>query len=152
MLGLSQKGLGESLGVSVQQVQKYERGTNRIGASRLLDIARLLDVPIGFFYDDTAPVRAPAMTGFDAPAKEVTASDPLQATETIELVTAYFQIHDAKTRKSLFELARAMASPEEGKRRRGRRGPGRMGERTSAERNEGVSVERQGHHLSGADS
>jgi transcriptional regulator with XRE-family HTH domain len=152
MLGLSQERLGESLGITFQQVQKYERGTNRIGASRLLDIARILDVPIGFFYDDTDPVRAPALMGFFAPAQEADARDPFQATETIELVTAYFRVRDEKTRNSLFELARALASPEEGNRRRGRRGRRGVGARARTELNESVSMESQADHLSGADS
>jgi transcriptional regulator with XRE-family HTH domain len=61
MLGLSQESLGEALGLTFQQIEKYERGTNRIGASRLLEIARVLQVSIAFFYDDVDPVRAPAI-------------------------------------------------------------------------------------------
>src|SRR5215203_5670149 len=61
MLGLSQEKLGDAIGLTFQQVQKYERGANRIGASRLHELSRVLDVPISFFFDDTDPVRAPAM-------------------------------------------------------------------------------------------
>src|SRR5215204_866273 len=61
MLGLSQERLGEAIGLTFQQVQKYERGANRIGASRLHELSRVLDVPVAFFFDDTDPVRAPAM-------------------------------------------------------------------------------------------
>ena len=61
MLGLSQEKLGEAIGLTFQQVQKYERGANRIGASRLLELSRVLDVPVAFFYDETDPVRAPAI-------------------------------------------------------------------------------------------
>ncbi|EHH67879.1 helix-turn-helix domain-containing protein [Gluconobacter morbifer] len=60
LLGLSQEKLGEALGLTFQQVQKYERGTNRVGASRLYDLARVLDVPIGFFFDDMQAASAPA--------------------------------------------------------------------------------------------
>jgi transcriptional regulator with XRE-family HTH domain len=127
MLGLSQEKLGDVLGLTFQQVQKYERGANRIAASRLLEIARILDVPIGFFFDDTDPVRAPAMPSFVEPAQEAHAGDPLQAKETIELVTAYYNVRNPKTRKSLFELARALASPEASGASRGRRGPRRRG-------------------------
>src|ERR1051325_9254823 len=63
MLGLSQEKLGEAIGLTFQQVQKYERGANRIGASRLHELSRVLDVPISFFFDDTDPVRAPATGG-----------------------------------------------------------------------------------------
>jgi transcriptional regulator with XRE-family HTH domain len=55
LLGMSQEKLGEALGLTFQQVQKYERGVNRIGASRLFDLSRVLDVPIGFFFDDMPP-------------------------------------------------------------------------------------------------
>jgi len=58
MLGLSQEKLGEAIGLTFQQVQKYERGANRIGASRLHDLSRVLDVPVSFFFDDMDPVRA----------------------------------------------------------------------------------------------
>src|SRR5580658_1025622 len=61
MLGLSQEKLGEAIHLTFQQVQKYERGANRIGASRLLELSRVLDVPVSFFFDETDPVRAPAI-------------------------------------------------------------------------------------------
>jgi transcriptional regulator with XRE-family HTH domain len=127
MLGLSQEKLGEVLGLTFQQVQKYERGANRIAASRFLEIARMFDVPIGFFFDDADPVRAPAMPRFSEPAQDAHARDPLQAKETIELMTAYYNVRDPKTRKSLFELARALAAPEAREASRGRRGPRRRG-------------------------
>src|SRR5919205_3446987 len=74
MLGLSQEKLGQAIGLTFQQVQKYERGANRIGASRLHELSRVLDVPVSFFFDDTDPVRAPAMGGVgEPPAEEVKA-------------------------------------------------------------------------------
>src|ERR671917_1916562 len=94
MLGLSQEKLGEAIGVTFQQVQKYERGANRIGASRLHELSRVLDVPVSFFFDDTDPVRAPAMGGFAEPPAEVFEADPLREQETIELLRAYFAIKD----------------------------------------------------------
>src|SRR6202007_573631 len=78
MLGLSQEKLGEAIGLTFQQVQKYERGANRIGASRILAVSRVLDVPVSFFYDDTDPVRAPAIpSGFEESPQEGFESDPL---------------------------------------------------------------------------
>jgi transcriptional regulator with XRE-family HTH domain len=59
LLGMSQEKLGEALGLTFQQVQKYERGVNRIGASRLFDLSRVLDVPIGFFFDDMPGANGP---------------------------------------------------------------------------------------------
>src|SRR5215203_3079760 len=84
MLGLSQEKLGEAIGLTFQQVQKYERGANRIGASRLHELSRVLDVPVSFFFDDTDPVRAPAMGGFAEPPAEAL-SDSLRKRETLEL-------------------------------------------------------------------
>src|SRR3954454_7734863 len=129
MLGLSQEKLGEAIGLTFQQVQKYERGTNRIGASRLHELSRVLDVPISFFFDDTDPVRAPAMGGFAERPAEKFEADPLRKQETIELVRAYFSIEDAAVRRRLLDLAKVLAAggnaapdkhaPETG--RRGRR-------------------------------
>src|SRR3954451_14957990 len=77
MLGLSQEKLGEAIGLTFQQVQKYERGANRIGASRLHELRRVLGVPVAFFLDYTDPVRSPAMGGFAEPAAEAfEPSDP----------------------------------------------------------------------------
>jgi transcriptional regulator with XRE-family HTH domain len=109
MLGLSQEKLGEAIGLTFQQVQKYERGANRIGASRLHELSRVLDVPISFFFDDTDPVRAPAMGGFAEPPAEAF-SDPLRKRETIELVRAYFSIEDAAVCRRLLDLAKALAA------------------------------------------
>src|ERR671916_1521258 len=89
MLGLSQEKLGELIGLTFQQIQKYERGVNRIGASRLYELSRVLDVSVSFFFDDTDPVRAPAMGGFAEPAAADFEADPLHKEETIELVRAY---------------------------------------------------------------
>src|SRR6266851_9604237 len=90
MLGLSQEKLGEAIGLTFQQIQKYERGANRIGASRLYQLSQVLDVPIMFFYDDTDPVRAPAIPGgFAEPAQEAFDADPLRRAETSELLAAY---------------------------------------------------------------
>jgi len=104
MLGLSQEKLGEAIGLTFQQVQKYERGANRIGASRLHDLSRVLDVPVSFFFDDMDPVRAPAIpAGFAEPAAEAFDSDPLRRRETVELVSAYYQIDDPALRRRLFD-------------------------------------------------
>jgi len=114
MLGLSQEKLGEAIGLTFQQVQKYERGANRIGASRLHDLSRVLDVPVSFFFDDMDPVRAPAIpAGFSEPAAESFDSDPLRRRETVELVSAYYRIDDPGLRRRLFELARALAGGAE---------------------------------------
>ena len=114
MLGLSQEKLGEAIGLTFQQVQKYERGANRIGASRLLELSRVLDVPVAFFYDETDPVRAPAIPqGFAEAPQEGFDSDPLRRQETRELVEAYYAIADIGARRRLFDLAKALAAAAE---------------------------------------
>jgi transcriptional regulator with XRE-family HTH domain len=110
MLGLSQEKLAAAIGLTFQQVQKYERGANRIGASKLYELSRVLDVPVSFFFDDIDPVRAPAIPGgFSEPRAEAFASDPLRRRETIELVDAYCAIDDGVVRRRLFELAKGLA-------------------------------------------
>src|SRR6202012_4143264 len=107
MLGLSQERLGESIGLTFQQVQKYERGANRIGASRLYELSRVLDVPVSFFFDDIDPVRAPAIPhGFAEPPQEAFDADPLRQNETYDLINAYFTLEDATLRRRLLDLAK----------------------------------------------
>ena len=130
MLSMSQEQLGASIGLTFQQVQKYERGANRIGSSRLYYLGRVLDVPIEFFYSDVDPVRAPAMPGgFAEPPAAAFDADPLRKRETIELVEAYYAIVDSAVRRRLFELARALAAegenPPSGPRRRASKRPRR---------------------------
>ena len=114
LLGMSQERLGEALGLTFQQVQKYERGVNRVGASRLFDLSRVLDVPISFFYDDLpeslgGQPRLPgrAAVGF-ADAQDAFGDDTLNRRETLELVRAYYRITDAGVRKRVFELVKSL--------------------------------------------
>jgi transcriptional regulator with XRE-family HTH domain len=111
--GLSQTELSEALGVTFQQVQKYERGANRIGASRLYDLSRVLDVPVSFFFDDIKaetveaaqrdPDRRESANGRHEP-------DPMMRRETLELVRAYYRIPDTQIRRRLFDLTKAIAN------------------------------------------
>src|SRR5271163_504836 len=99
MLGLSQEKLGEAIGLTFQQVQKYERGANRIGASRLMELSGVLDVPVSFFFDETDPVRAPAIpVGFEETPQEGFESDPMRKRETLELIGAYYEIGNPSVR------------------------------------------------------
>jgi transcriptional regulator with XRE-family HTH domain len=104
LLGISQEQLAEMLGLTFQQVQKYERGTNRVSASRLFQLARSLDTPITWFFDD--------MEGDRGTERVETAgedSDPMSRRETLELVRVYSRIDDRKVRKKLYEMAKALA-------------------------------------------
>jgi len=112
MLGMSQEKLGENLGITFQQIQKYEKGTNRIGASRLQHIARVLSVPVAFFFED-AP-GGEAETG--GMAEQQSASyvvDFLSSSEGIQLNKAFVRIKNAKLRRKLIDLVRAMAGSDE---------------------------------------
>jgi len=110
LLGMSQERLGDALGLTFQQVQKYERGANRIGASRLFDLARALQVPVGFFFDDLPEGVAEG----GSPTASVQDDDPMQRRETIELVRAFYRIPDPTARRRLYELARSIADTMEG--------------------------------------
>ena len=119
LLGMSQEKLGDALGLTFQQVQKYERGVNRIGASRLFDLARVLDVPIGFFFDDLPPemggnvaVRSrQAIYGFSE-AQNGLEDENMNKRETLELVRAYYRITDPAVRKRVFDLIKSLAPVE----------------------------------------
>ena len=116
LLGLSQERLGEALGLTFQQVQKYERGANRVSASRLHDLARVLDVPISFFFDDLpagAGVALPEGSFGFAESQEAfgVSSDVLSRKDTIELIGAYWRITDSGQRKRVLDLVKSMAPP-----------------------------------------
>lgn len=117
LLGMSQEKLGEALGLTFQQVQKYERGVNRIGASRLFDLARVLDVPIGFFFDDMPDAMGGSnalrsrIGGF-AEHQEGFEDDTLHKRETLELVRAYYRITEPSVRKRVFDLIKSLAPTE----------------------------------------
>lgn len=114
MLGLSQEKLGEAIGLTFQQVQKYERGANRIGASRLFELSRVLDVPVSFFFDDM-PVEEAAQRSVRGHLAEESAPfdlDPMAKRETLDLVRAYYQITEPSVRKRVFELVKALARAE----------------------------------------
>ncbi|MGF1275456.1 helix-turn-helix domain-containing protein [Acetobacter pasteurianus] len=128
LLGLSQEKLGEALGITFQQIQKYERGANRVGASRLYHIACALDVPISFFFDDMHPVGAVSnkhaqfsetrksfgtTSDKNAPAAPATDTKSIfKKQETLELVRAYYSIPDAQMRRKILELMLTMSNPK----------------------------------------
>ncbi len=113
LLGMSQEKLGEAIGLTFQQVQKYERGANRVGASRLYDLSRVLDVPVSFFFDDM-PDEVSSKSVHER--REMSESpdpfdnDPMNRRETLELVRAYYRITDPNQRKKIFELVKSMGA------------------------------------------
>jgi len=111
LLRISQEQLAGDIGVTFQQVQKYESGHNRVSASRLYDISRVLDCPISYFFEDigdevttgratpeprTNEGLSESQAGFD--------DDPMQRTETLELVRAYWRLHGAELRRNVLDL------------------------------------------------
>lgn len=126
LLGMSQEHLGDALGITFQQVQKYERGVNRVGASRLFDMSRILDVPIAYFFEDLSSdlsetelsgprghnygfseVQEPFSIG-----SEPSLGDQMRNRETMELVRAYYRITDPAMRKRMFDLVKSLGTPD----------------------------------------
>ena len=111
LLGLSQTSLADAIGLTFQQVQKYERGTNRMGSSRLYDIARILDVPVKYFFEEMPAeiaANSPAQRRHMAKGPPDYKSDPMAKRETLELVRAYYRISNPLLRKRLFEMVKAL--------------------------------------------
>ena len=105
--------LGDAIGLTFQQVQKYERGLNRIGSSRLYDLSRVLDVPINFFFDEMpagVASKSPAQVRGLSEPRETFEPDIAAKRETLELVRAYYKISNPQVRKRLFEMVKALGT------------------------------------------
>ena len=112
MIGMSQEKLGDALGITFQQIQKYEKGANRIGASRLQQISKVLGTPISFFFED-----APGGTESGGMAEGNSTNyvvDFLSSSEGLQLNRAFVKIGDPKVRRKLIELAKALADEDDG--------------------------------------
>ncbi|MFM9864887.1 MAG: helix-turn-helix domain-containing protein [Micropepsaceae bacterium] len=119
LIGMSQEKLGELLGLTFQQVQKYEKGANRIGASRLFDISSILGVPVSYFFDDL-PSTDPAFRKREGGAAAATAVDAgpymmefVSSAEGFQLVRAFTKITDPRVRKRMLELVKSLTGEEE---------------------------------------
>ena len=117
LLGMSQEKLGERLGLTFQQVQKYEKGINRIGASRLFDLSQVLGVPVQFFYDE-APggyeQPSSSQPGFADRQAESYIVEFLNSRDGLELNKAFVRITDPKVRRSIVDLVRSLAGEDKG--------------------------------------
>jgi transcriptional regulator with XRE-family HTH domain len=111
MLGMSQEKLGEALGLTFQQVQKYEKGTNRVGASRLQQISEILQVPVSFLFDG-GPSGIANSDGFSEGSSPTYVADFLATTEGLALTRAFTRIADPKLRRSIVELVEQIAARE----------------------------------------
>jgi transcriptional regulator with XRE-family HTH domain len=114
LLGMSQEKLGQKLGLTFQQVQKYEKGINRIGASRLFDLAQVLGVSVQFFYEEapSGEVHPFAADGFAEKPDENTIVEFLRSRDGLELNRAFVRISDARTRRAIVELVRSLAGED----------------------------------------
>ena len=111
LLGLSQEKLGEAVGITFQQLQKYERGSNRISASRLFNLSQVLDVPVSYFFEDLSlsERQKPIATMAESPLPTETEEfETMARRETLELVRAYYRIDDSAVRKRTFDLLKAL--------------------------------------------
>jgi transcriptional regulator with XRE-family HTH domain len=111
MLGMSQEKLGEGLGLTFQQIQKYEKGTNRVGASRIQQISEILQVPVSFLFEG-CPSGAISSRGFCEDASPVYVADFLATPEGLALSRAFTRISDGRLRRSLVELVEQIAARE----------------------------------------
>jgi len=112
MVGISQEKLGDALGITFQQIQKYEKGTNRVGASRLQQIATILGVPVSYFFEDAPESGNPPTSGFAEAAAPDYVSGFLATSEGLQLIKAFSRITDARVRRRVVDLVAALADSE----------------------------------------
>ena len=111
LVGMSQEKLGEALGLTFQQVQKYEKGTNRIGASRLQQISKILGMPVEFFFEGS-PQPEMETAGFRDGADTTYVADFLATNEGVQLNRAFLKIKDAKIRRRIVDLVSSLAGAD----------------------------------------
>ena len=108
LVGMSQEKLGERLGLTFQQVQKYEKGANRIGASRLWDLSRILEVPVRFFFEGLRSEAGQPVEGFAEEAQRDYVLDFVQSSEGVQLIKAFVQIKDENVRRGIVNLTKTL--------------------------------------------
>ncbi len=113
MLGLSQEKLGDGLGITFQQIQKYEKGANRIGASRLQHIASVLKTPISFFFEDAPGIQPEGASGFSETESANYVVNFLSSSEGLQLNRAFVKIHDPQVRKKIIDLVKSLSDEVE---------------------------------------
>jgi transcriptional regulator with XRE-family HTH domain len=109
LLGYSQEKLGNAVGLTFQQIQKYERGANRIGAGRLYEFSQILDVPVSFFYDDMPGGTSSHGPGLSEDDREPFDQENLTQRETLKLIRAYYSISNPEIRHRIYELTKSVA-------------------------------------------
>jgi transcriptional regulator with XRE-family HTH domain len=114
ILGMSQESIGTAIGVTFQQVQKYERGVNRMGSSRLFEFSKILSVPVSYFFEEFEGDVSPHMSapGMAEEAASNFEHEQMTSRETMEMMRAYYRIRSPKIRKGVFELVKTLADNE----------------------------------------
>ena len=113
MLGMSQEKLGDALGLTFQQVQKYEKGANRIGASRLQQISHILQVPVSFFFEGAPDVPGHKHDGLSEAPSPAYVSDFLATSDGLALTKSFMRIKDSKLRRKIVDLVEQIAAERE---------------------------------------
>ena len=117
LLGMSQEKLGDAVGLTFQQIQKYERGATRIGASRLYMFSRILDVPVAYFFEELpSQIRThegQMQIGLSDLPQDALERDPMARRETLELVRAYYAVGNPKVRRRIVDLVRSLGGEED---------------------------------------
>lgn len=115
MQSMSQTKLGDAVGLTFQQIQKYERGANRIGASRLFEFSQILEVPVSYFFDDMPDEIKETGGARQALDENIESAmlDPMLEPDSVALVRAYGKITDASVRKSMFNLAKILGKSDD---------------------------------------
>lgn len=116
LVGMSQERLGEALGLTFQQVQKYEKGTNRIGASRLQQISQVLGVPVTFLFEGAPLERQLPEGGFAEIPQSDFSFDLLSTPDGVQLAKAFMSIEDPKVRRRVVDLVATLAEGQKGSR------------------------------------
>lgn len=112
ILGLSQESLGNATGITFQQIQKYERGINRVGSSRLFEFSTILDIPVSYFFEGYEADTAHA--GLNDTNADTFDHEQMGSRETLEMMRSYYRIENPMTRKRIFELIKSLAEKPEG--------------------------------------
>lgn len=109
LLGLSQEKLAEAVGITFQQIQKYERGTNRVSAGRLFDLSKVLEVPVSFFFDQFGNTKTIANGMADNDQDGFEHDDIMTRKETTDLLRVYYSVEDENARKDIMKFIKSMA-------------------------------------------
>lgn len=113
LVGFSQEKLGDRMGLTFQQIQKYEKGVNRIGASRLFDLSQILGVPVQFFFEGAPTSMAADSADYEEPGSGRYLQEFLNTRDGLELNRAFVKINDSQVRRSVIDLVRALGRAED---------------------------------------